>query len=577
MRLLYNITAGNPKKLIKPIGFAVLANIVNILPFALVIKVAQIIFEAFSKGVAVDVSKMWVICIALILSMILMFLVEIPAYRAAYREAYMLSAEGRANLAEHLRKLSLGYLTTKDPGDLGNMIMGDFTLIEHCISHLMPQLVGGLIMPFIAFIGLLFIDFSMAISMFISLPIAILIIIATSKIQRRVGKKHMDSKIYSANRLQEYLNGIGTIKAYNLTGDKFVRLEKAFKTFMKESIRIEGSLQPIFLTALGIIRAGFPIMIFVGTHLLLGGNLDVITFFTFLIIGTRVFDPLNTALNNLAEIGYDNQAGERIVNLLKEPILTGEKNSPKNNSIRFKNVTFSYSDKAVLKNLSITMNQGSLTALVGPSGSGKTTVLKLISRFYDPESGQVLIGNQDIKDTNPEALLEKISIVFQDVYLFQDTIGNNIMFGLEGATKKQVEEAAKKACCHDFIMKLPNGYDNLVGEGGCTLSGGEKQRISIARAILKNSPIVLLDEATASLDPENELDIQKAINELIKGRTVVVVAHRLKTIANADNIIVLDKGEIVEEGTHEKLLENKSLYHNLWMLQQKSGRWSVDS
>ena len=577
MRLLYNITAGNPKKLIKPIGFAVLANIVNILPFALVIKVAQIIFEAFSKGVAVDVSKMWVICIALILSMILMFLVEIPAYRAAYREAYMLSAEGRANLAEHLRKLSLGYLTTKDPGDLGNMIMGDFTLIEHCISHLMPQLVGGLIMPFIAFIGLLFIDFSMAISMFISLPIAILIIIATSKIQRRVGKKHMDSKIYSANRLQEYLNGIGTIKAYNLTGDKFVRLEKAFKTFMKESIRIEGSLQPIFLTALGIIRAGFPIMIFVGTHLLLGGNLDVITFFTFLIIGTRVFDPLNTALNNLAEIGYDNQAGERIVNLLKEPILTGEKNSPKNNSIRFKNVTFSYSDKAVLKNLSITMNQGSLTALVGPSGSGKTTVLKLISRFYDPESGQVLIGNQDIKDTNPEALLEKISIVFQDVYLFQDTIGNNIMFGLEGATKKQVEEAAKKACCHDFIMKLPNGYDTLVGEGGCTLSGGEKQRISIARAILKNSPIVLLDEATASLDPENELDIQKAINELIKGRTVVVVAHRLKTIANADNIIVLDKGEIVEEGTHEKLLENKSLYHNLWMLQQKSGRWSVDS
>ncbi|WP_027631888.1 ABC transporter ATP-binding protein [Clostridium hydrogeniformans] len=577
MRLLYNITAGNPKKLVKPIGFAVLANIVNILPFALVITVAQIIFEAFSKGVAVDVSKMWVICIALILSMILMFLVEIPAYRAAYREAYMLSAEGRANLAEHLRKLSLGYLTTKDPGDLGNMIMGDFTLIEHCISHLMPQLVGGLIMPFIAFIGLLFIDFSMAISMFISLPIAILIIIATSKIQRRVGKKHMDSKIYSANRLQEYLNGIGTIKAYNLTGDRFVRLEKAFKTFMKESIRIEGSLQPIFLTALGIIRAGFPIMIFVGTHLLLGGNLDVITFFTFLIIGTRVFDPLNTALNNLAEIGYDNQAGERIVNLLKEPILTGEKNPPKNNSIRFKDVTFSYSDKAVLKNLSITMNQGSLTAIVGPSGSGKTTVLKLISRFYDPESGQVLIGNQDIKETNPEALLEKISIVFQDVYLFQDTIGNNIMFGLEGATKKHVEEAAKKACCHDFIMKLPNGYDTLVGEGGCTLSGGEKQRISIARAILKNSPIVLLDEATASLDPENELDIQKAINELIKGRTVVVVAHRLKTIANADNIIVLDKGEIVEEGTHEKLLENKSLYHNLWMLQQKSGRWSVDS
>ena len=575
MRLFYNITAGNPKKLIKPIGFAVLSNIVNILPFALVIMVAQVIFEDFSKGIPVDINRLWIICGGLILSMIFMFLVEIPAYKSAYREAYMLSAQGRANLAEHLRKLSLGYLTTKDPGDLGNMIMGDFTLIEHCISHLMPQLVGGLVMPLIAFIGLLFIDISMALSMFISLPIAILIIVTTSKIQRKVGQKHMESKIYSANRLQEYLNGIGTIKAYNLTGDRFVRLEKAFKNFMKESIKIEGFLQPIFLTALGIIRAGFTIMIFVGTHLLLGGKLDIITFFTFLIIGTRVFDPLNTALNNLAEIGYDNQAGERIVNLLKEPILTGEKTLPRNNDIRFKNVTFGYGEEAVLKNLSISMKEGSLTALVGPSGSGKSTVLKLIARFYDPQDGQVSMGNQDIKDTNSEKLLEKISIVFQDVYLFQDTIGNNIRFGKEGASKEQVEEAARKACCHEFIMKLPKGYDTLVGEGGCTLSGGEKQRISIARAILKNAPVVLLDEATASLDPENELDIQKAINELIKGRTVIVVAHRLKTIANAGNIIVLDKGEIAEEGKHEDLLLNKGLYYNLWTIQQKSGRWSI--
>ncbi len=223
------------------------------------------------------------------------------------------------------------------------------------------------------------------------------------------------------------------------------------------------------------------------------------------------------------------------------------------------------------------MSEGSLTALVGPSGSGKSTILKLIARFYDPQKGEVLIGNENMKNLEPEALLKKVSMVFQDVYLFQDTIGNNIRFGKENATQSEVEEAARRACCHDFIMKLPQGYDTPVGEGGSTLSGGEKQRISIARAILKDAPVVLLDEATASLDPENEVDIQKAINELIQGRTVIVVAHRLKTICEADNIIVLDNGKVVEQGVHEELVSQKGLYSRLWNLQHQSSRWSISS
>jgi len=577
VKILYNITAGNPEKLRKPIFFSVLSNVLNILPFTLTITAAKIIFESYSTGTVLDVRKLWLTCGALFVSMIIMFLGEIPAYRSAYRGAFIVAAEGRAKLAEHLRQLPLGYLTSRDPGDLGNMMMGDFALIEHCISHLIPQLVGALVMPVIAFIGLLFLDWRMAIAMFVALPIGTLIIKATSKLQKRVGKRHMESKIYAANRLQEYLNGIGTIKAYNLTGERFTRLEKAFRQFMIESIKIEGFLQPIVLTALACIRAGLTVMVFVGTHLLLGGKLDIITFVTFLIVGTRVFDPLTTVLGDFSEINYDQQAGERIVNLLKEPILSGDKMPSEGHDIELKNVTFGYGTNSVLKDVSVKMSEGSLTALVGPSGSGKSTILKLIARFYDPQKGEVLIGNENMKNLEPEALLKKVSMVFQDVYLFQDTIGNNIRFGKENATQSEVEEAAKRACCHDFIMKLPQGYDTPVGEGGSTLSGGEKQRISIARAILKDAPVVLLDEATASLDPENEVDIQKAINELIQGRTVIVVAHRLKTICEADNIIVLDNGKVVEQGVHEELISQKGLYSRLWNLQHQSSRWSISS
>lgn len=535
----------------------------------------QVIFESASSGIPIDIYKLWLICGSLFLSMIVMFLGEIPAYRSAYRDAYMIAAEGRAKLAEHLRKLPLGYLTSRDPGDLGNMLMGDFIIIEHSISHLIPQLVGGLVMPVIAFVSLLFIDWRMAVSMFIALPVGILIIMATSKLQQKVGKRHMESKIYATNRLQEYLNGIGTIKSYNLTGERFTRLEKAFRRFMIESIKIEGFLNPIILTSIALIRTGLTVMVFVGTHLLLGGKLNIVTFVTFLIIGTRVFDPLTTALTNFSEFQYNEQAGARIVNLLNEPILSGEKMLPKGHDIVLKDVTFSYGDTKVLNDVSIEIPEGSLTALVEPSGSGKSTILKLIAQFYDPQKGKVLIGNEEMKNIEPEALLKKVSMVFQDVYLFQDTIGNNIRFGKENATQKEVEEAARRACCHDFIMKLPQGYDTPVGEGGSTLSGGEKQRISIARAILKDAPVVLLDEATASLDPENEVEIQNAINELIKGRTVIVVAHRLKTICDADNIVVLDNGTVVEEGTHDELMLQEGLYSHLWTLQHESSKWSM--
>lgn len=255
--------------------------------------------------------------------------------------------------------------------------------------------------------------------------------------------------------------------------------------------------------------------------------------------------------------------------------MTGDKSPPNEHDIRLENVSFGYDGSLVLDNVSAEMKKGTLTAIVGPSGSGKSTMLRLIARFYDPQKGRVLFGGEDERELDPEKLMKKISMVFQDVYLFQDTIGNNIRYGRQDATQEEIEAAAKQACCHDFIRKLPQGYDTMVGEAGSTLSGGEKQRISIARAILKDAPVILLDEATSSLDPENEAEMQKAIGRLVKGRTVIMIAHRLKTVENATTIIVLDKGRVVEQGRHEKLLENAGLYAKLWELQQRTSGWRI--
>lgn len=577
MKLLNNITAGKPKKLIKPILWTVLSNIVSILPFGLIVAAIQIIYSYFAEPTTpLNITALWAICGGLFVSMLLMFISEIPTYKSTYLEAYSVAAEGRAEVAEHIRKLPLGYISKKDPGYLGNMIMSDFGLIEHAIAHLVPQLIGAFALPLVAFVGLLFLDARMALVMFICLPLAVLLLWATRKIQRRISSKHMNTKIDMTNRLQEYLEGIRVIKAYNIRGKKFERLDTSMKNMMKESIRLEGFLGPIILGAIALVKAGLTLMILAGVHLLLGGSLNVVTFAAFIVIGTRVYDPLTIALTNYAELSYDVQAGERIVDLLEEPIMTGNDCPPTSHAIEFHNVTFGYDKSSVLNDVSFRLPESALTAIVGPSGSGKSTVLRLAARFYDPQEGVVAFGGADERRLEPERLFSRVSVVFQDVYLFQDTIENNIRYGKEDATLLEIEAAAKKACAHDFISKLPQGYQTLVGEGGSSLSGGERQRISIARAILKDAPIILLDEATASLDPENERDIQEAIESLVTGKTVAMVAHRLKTVAKADSIIVLEKGKVVEQGTHDELLSNQGLYKHLWSTQQNAQRWKLN-
>ncbi|OUM70151.1 hypothetical protein PIROE2DRAFT_1840 [Piromyces sp. E2] len=588
--ILYNVTYGHPERIYKAIIYTVISNIVNIIPFFLTIVVIKTVFDAFDgSGNPLDTNKIWIISGILVAFIYVMFLFEKPAYDHSYGDAYLAGAAGRMELAEHIRRLPLGTIYAKDPGEMSNILMNDFNTIENASSHMIPQIFGGLMLPVISFIFLVFIDWRLSLAAFLPFPLGSLILIFATSLQDKLSTSRMKAKINAGVRLQEYLNGIRCIKAYNLIGSKFERLEKAFYNLKIESMKLEVGIGPVVCLTGTIAHSGLAIMIITGAYLLKSNSISVSTFVTFLVIGSRIYDPLVRALNNIAEIRYSAVAGKRIAKFLDLPIMEGttDVNYGPKNDIEFKNVNFKYVDdqklsdsnssrEYTLKNINLKMKQGSMTALVGPSGSGKTTILKLISKFYDCNGGVITFAGEDISKIDPEFYMKNISIVFQDVYLFKDTIANNIGFGKENPTKEEIVDAAKKACAHEFIMNLPQGYDTMVGEGGCTLSGGEKQRISIARAVLKNAPVVLLDEATSSLDPENEVEVQKAISDLIRDRTVIAISHHLKTIKEADNIVVLNDGCIVEQGKHDQLIKNEGIYKRLWDIQEKYKGWTVN-
>jgi len=575
-KFFYNMSSGDPKTLFMPCFASFVNGLCKILPAALLFEVFNIVYLYFSDtDVPMDLAHLWLVSAILIGWILVLFLAFSFEYNKTIAAAYKVSAEGRTALAEHLRKLSLGFLESRDPGDLTTMMLGDYTQVENTNAHQLPQLVSAVTFPVLAFISLLFFSWKMAFAMFAAIPVSLFIIWLSAGLQRRLGEKHVKAKVDSASRLQEYLICMREIKAYQMGGKRFERLREAFYRLMKESIRMEGILGSVVMVAIAVLRSGLTVMVFTGAYLLIGGELTLPVFLVFLLLGTRVFDPLTTVLTNYASLRYSVLSAERIMEIRHEKPLSGDGDVPEGNSIRFEEVTFAYDQEDVLRNVSLQIPSNSITALVGPSGSGKSTITRLIARFWDVQGGRVLLDGTDIKTIEPEKLLSRISMVFQDVYLFKDTIRSNILVGKPDAAQEEIERAAKQACCHEFITKLPQGYDTPVGEGGCTLSGGEKQRISIARALLKDAPIVLLDEATASLDPENETQVQQAINELVKNKTVIMIAHRLKTIKGADHIIVLENGTVAEQGTHQELLIKEGLYARLWKLQQQSAGWSM--
>ena len=566
MNAIKNITIGHTERLYKPVGFTMLANLINIVPFCLSIEAVRIIFSAFDgSGLPLDTTRLWCIFGIMAVYMLAMALAERASYRANFRRAYEMSASGRLSLAEHLRKLSLGFLSRRDPGDLSSMLITDFMMAETGISHHLPQLMGAVVMPVLAFASLVWIDWRMAVSMFAALPLAILVLWASTGVQRTLSGKQIQAKINAGNRLEEYLQGIRVMKAYNLLGDRFVRLRDAFAELRRACIRQEALLGPFVLLSITIVRAGLTMMVLCGTYLLLGGELSILVFVLFLVVGSRVFDPLTSALTNFTEFRYFSIAGGRILTLMNEPEMKGEQQSPMAGEIRFEHVSFAYDpQKPLMKDIDLHVKAGSKVAVVGKTGAGKTTLVNLLMRFYDISSGCIRVDGHDINTVTRDSLRSSFGMVLQDTYLFEGTIAENIAYGKPDASREAIIAAAKKSGAHEFIIRLNKGYDTVLHGNSSILSQGQRQLLSITRVLLMNPRVLILDEATSSIDTVSEQHVNHAMHLLMEGKTSFIIAHRLSTIIDADLILVMEQGNIIEQGTHEELLNKNGAYAQLF-------------
>lgn len=564
------------KDLKTAIWACILSNLLLLLPFGVLMQVMTTLIDPLVSGTPVNIARLWVLFGLGVVAAALYFFAYRNEYDKTYTVAYRESETMRVEVAERMRKLPLSFFNQKDLSELTTNIMGDCSTIEHSMSHLVPSMVANFITITLACVMLAFYDWRMALAVFCTMPISFGIIFGSKKLQEKLGEKHVEAKLEVSDQVQEYLDGVKVVKAFGLEGEKSKALDGALRRMMKEAIRFEAVAGIFVVLAQVILRLGTGLVVLVGATLLSGGTLGLVPFLTFLLVSAKIYAPVTTLFTLLPEFFYMMTATRRMQKLREEPIMAGSETAVLDDcNIALRDVTFAYNTDNVIKDVSIDIHQDAVTALVGPSGSGKSTISRLIARFWDVNNGSVIIGGQNIKDIDPERLMQYMSFVFQDVVLFDDTVFNNIRLGNPEASDEQVHEAARLARCDEFIERMPQGYDTVIGENGCTISGGERQRISIARALLKDAPIVLLDEATSSLDPENEVLIQQAISELVRGRTVIVIAHRLRTIANVDNIVVLDDGVVVEQGTAKQLLRQDGLYARLYNIQQASLGWSV--
>ncbi len=496
-------------------------------------------------------------------------------YNFCFISAYEESGNMRISLAETLRKLPLSFFGKKDLSDVTNTVMGDVTMMENAFSHFIPNLIGSIISTIIMGVGLFVFDWRLAISLVWVIPISFILCITTKRLQDSFNMKTKNIQLTYLDKIQECLENVKDIKANNREVAHLTIMNEHFDQHEKASIKAEFITGTFVNLSQMILKLGIATTMIVGGTLLATGEITFLTLLVFLMIASRIYDPLAGALVNLAGTFIALKSVERMKEFGSTKIQTGkEEISPEGYDINFDNVQFSYdTSETVLNGVSFTAKQGEVTALVGPSGGGKSTAMKLAARFWDVSSGKITIGNEDVNFVEPETLLKEISIVFQDVTLFNNTVMENIRIGRKGASDEEVIQAAKDAMCHDFIMSMPDGYQTLIGENGSKLSGGERQRLSIARALLKDAPIVLLDEATSSLDIQNESAVQKAISRLTKNKTVIVIAHRMRTIAGANKIVLLKEGRVAAEGTHSELLKKSADYENMIRLQNESMNW----
>ena len=559
------------KDMIKAFVSVTVSNLVLMVPIALLYYMVKDYMEGNLAG-----KGFWYVA-GIVVTFVLIAVTTYIQYNATFLATYIESGVRRITLAEKLRKIPLSFFGKKDLSDLTSTIMADCAQMETASSHFVPELVGACISTTIVAIGLFFFDWRMAMAALWVFPISFIIVACSGKVQRSLNKKQMDLKMACADGIQEGLESARDLRAYNSQEEYMEGLDKKIKAVEKHAIVTELGTAVFVGSSQMILKLGIGTVALVGGILLAKGELDVITFFMFLMVVSRIYDPMQVSLQNLAAIIATGVQSSRLDEILSHEVQGGtRKMDNKGYDIEFSNVGFSYeSGETVLNDVSFVAKQGEVTALIGPSGGGKTTVSRLASRFWDVNQGTITVGGMDISKIDPETLMSLYSIVFQNVTLFNNTVMENIRIGKMDATDEEVIAAAKLAHCDEFAEKLADGWDTMIGENGSELSGGERQRISIARAFLKDAPIILLDEATASLDVDNETMIQESLSRLIKDKTVMIIAHRMRTVADADKIVVLKDGTVAENGSPEALEKQGGIYANMVKTQLLARDWKL--
>ena len=572
----YALTEKGARDLVKATLLSALANLSLMVPVGLLIQVLDHLVGALSAGTdpAAGVWQYTALAAALVA---LIYMIHFIQYKSLYIATYIESANRRIGLAEKLRQLPLSFFGMRDLSDLTATMMADCSVLEQVFSHQVPQLFGSCISTVLIGIGLLVMDWRLGLAALWVLPVALVMTIGSKRMQDKLGTRSLLAKRAATDAIQECLETIRDIKACNQKERYMAGLREKLSGVERAAIRSELTTGVLITSAQGVMRLGIPTVVLVGATLLAAGTLDFITYLVFLLAVTRLYDPLSIVLIQIAALFNAGIKIRRMQAIENEPVQTGSGTcSPKGYDIVFDHVSFAYNhDEGVLEDVSFTARQGQVTALVGPSGGGKSTAAKLAARFWDVDRGRITLGGVDVSTVEPEALLASYAIVFQDVVLFHDTILENIRLGRREATDQEVLAAARAAQCGEFVQKLPDGYQTVIGENGSTLSGGERQRISIARALLKDAPVILLDEATASLDVENESAVQKAISGLVKNKTVLIIAHRMRTVAGVDQVVVLDRGHVVQQGPPAQLMAQEGLYRRFAQLQEQSAGWRL--
>lgn len=578
LKRMYNFSKKEWKAIYQASALRALFELIAILPLGMIGFVFKTMLESESAGIKMPFNYLVYFAIATLLVLLLYFVYR-KMYYVKYISASSENTNQRMELADKLRRLPESFLSRHDLSDLTSTIMDDQGIIEGVLANQLTEMIGGFISIAVAFIIMFFVNVKMALALIIVLPPTVLVMSLSDLISGGTHKRNRNRKLAISDGIQEYLENIKILKASGRIGDYQAGLKKKLKNLVPHLILFEFLSGLCVSSAANILRMGMGFTAIFGVGLLANGEISVAVYIIFVLMGLWLYEPLSYTCEHLGAVIASKVASNRIKGIMEYPEQKGaEQLNPKGYDIEFKNVDFTYlkGDKdtclekeKVLSGVSFTAKQGEYTALVGASGSGKSTICRLAARFWDYDDGEILVGGQNIKDVAPEKLFDLYSIVFQDVTLFNDTIYNNILVGNKNASREEVLKAAEYAQCMPFIEKLPQGIDTVLGENGHTLSGGERQRLSIARAFLKDSPIVLLDESTASVDPETETRIQAAIEKLSRGKTVLMIAHRLRSIVGCDRIIVLDGGRVVGNGSHEELMKNCELYKKLYTLQSE--------